>query len=172
MNRTRLGLFLLPLFSLGLVGCGDANANAPIKMKPVTYAEFENIIAQNKGKVVVVDFWAEFCGPCKDGMPHLVEMQKEFGKDGLVIVTLNIDNPMRPETIERAEQFLTAQGAGALINLTWNTEDLRAWRDHMNFDGIPHTYVYNRDGQKVEEFSGLQTQNVHKLVEELLKKTS
>jgi len=45
-----------------------------------------------KGKVVLVDFWASWCGPCKQEMPVLEQLHKKYAKQGLVIVGINIDN--------------------------------------------------------------------------------
>jgi thiol-disulfide isomerase/thioredoxin len=45
-----------------------------------------------KGKVVLVDFWASWCGPCRQEMPVLEQLHKKYAKQGLVIVGVNIDN--------------------------------------------------------------------------------
>src|ERR1039458_4636553 len=44
-----------------------------------------------KGKVVMVDFWASWCGPCKESFPAMNELQKKFGSSGLVIIAVNED---------------------------------------------------------------------------------
>jgi len=44
-----------------------------------------------KGKVVIVDFWASWCGPCKESFPAMNELQKKYGDQALVIVAVNVD---------------------------------------------------------------------------------
>ncbi len=59
-----------------------------------------------RGKVVLVDFWASWCGPCAQAFPWLAQMQQKYGEQGLVIVSINLD-----EDREAAETFLRAQPA-------------------------------------------------------------
>ena len=49
-------------------------------------------LKQLQGKVVLIDFWASWCGPCRQEMPVLEELHKKYAKQGLVIVGINIDN--------------------------------------------------------------------------------
>lgn len=44
-----------------------------------------------KGKVVLVDFWASWCGPCKESFPTMNELQKHYGPKGLIIIAVNVD---------------------------------------------------------------------------------
>jgi len=73
-----------------------------------------------KGKVVIVDFWASWCGPCKESFPAMNELQQKFGDRGLVIVAINEDeeksdmqeflksNPTRFTVVRDAAQKLVA----------------------------------------------------------------
>jgi thiol-disulfide isomerase/thioredoxin len=53
--------------------------------------ELEGTIPDLKGKVVLVDFWASWCAPCKESFPVMQELQEQFGSKGLVIVAVSVD---------------------------------------------------------------------------------
>ncbi len=59
-----------------------------------------------KGKIVIVDFWASWCGPCKDSFPAMNELQKKYGGQGLVIIAVNED-----EEKSDMQDFLKANAA-------------------------------------------------------------
>ncbi len=54
-----------------------------------------------KGKVVYIDFWASWCGPCRQSFPWMKAMHEKFGKDGLVILAINVDQEKK-----KADDFL------------------------------------------------------------------
>ena len=72
----------------------------PLDGKPFRLADF-------KGKVIVLDLWATWCGPCRYEVPHLVELTNEFGKKGVEVIGLTLENPETDEEKVRdfAEQF-------------------------------------------------------------------
>jgi thiol-disulfide isomerase/thioredoxin len=110
------------------------------KLKDVNGVEVSS--AQLKGKVVVVDFWATWCGPCRMEIPGYVELQKKYGKDRLVIVGMSVDaqgpgvvktfiekNHMNYQVVMADENVQAAFGG---------TEGIQA---------IPTTFIIDREGQ-------------------------
>ena len=69
----------------------QAPKDAKIELENVNFVQLEKAIAAHKGKVVLVDVWADFCLPCKKKFPHIVELSKTHGKDGLVVISLSVD---------------------------------------------------------------------------------
>lgn len=72
--------FLCALFSVGFL-CSGSNAGAGEAFDLSVYRD----------KVVIVDFWASWCVPCRRSFPWLNDMQKKYGDDGLVVVGVNMD---------------------------------------------------------------------------------
>jgi thiol-disulfide isomerase/thioredoxin len=63
-------------------------------------------VSDHKGKVVMLNLWGIWCGPCRDEMPHLNQMQKQYADKGLEIISLNIgDHEGRPEPVENIKKF-------------------------------------------------------------------
>ena len=63
-----------------------------------------------KGKVVIVDFWASWCGPCKDSFPVMNDLQKKYGDQGLVIIAVNVD-----EVASDMQDFLKENKAAFVV---------------------------------------------------------
>lgn len=53
-------------------------------------------LANYKGKVVLIDFWATWCTPCREEIPHFVELQKQYGDQGFQIVGISMDDNVKP----------------------------------------------------------------------------
>ena len=76
--------FCPPAFADG-IKVGDA-------LPDLAAAKIEGKLPDNlKGKVVLLDFWASWCDPCKESFPAMVELEKEYGPRGLVIIAVNVD---------------------------------------------------------------------------------
>lgn len=115
-----------------------------------------------KGKVVLVDFWAAWCGPCRQEMPNVVEAYNKYKAQGFEIVGVSLDR----------EQEKWLQGIKDL-NMTWpQMSDLMFWESPVvelyAFNGIPHTVLLDGEGKIIEK--NLRGKALHEKLEELLAK--
>jgi thiol-disulfide isomerase/thioredoxin len=89
------GFYAGHLFTGGSIEAAPASANAVDQLWKTTlpYAEGTNQpLASFKGKPVVVNFWASWCGPCVKEMPTLAAMQREYAKKGITFIGLGVDS--------------------------------------------------------------------------------
>lgn len=93
---------------------------------------------QFKGKVVVVDFWATWCGPCREEIPGYIKLQEKYGKDGLVIVGISLDR-RGPEAVRK---FAEREGMNYIVVMG----DAATVEAFGGFDAIPTTFLVDRDG--------------------------
>jgi peroxiredoxin len=105
-----------------------------------------------KGKAVVVDFWATWCGPCKIEMPWLVDLQKKYGPQGLQILGVAMDDA-DDETIQ---EF--ARKMGVNYPVLKGTEAVAD--QYGGLDGLPATFFVDRSGKIVDVAFGLVSQSV------------
>src|SRR4051794_8763344 len=95
---------------LALFAAAPAFAEDKVEAKVMKYDDLAKLIKDNKGKVIVVDFWQDFCTVCKREMPKRIELKKKYGDD-LIAVTVNLDDPNDPKFRERNEKTLQAKKA-------------------------------------------------------------
>jgi peroxiredoxin len=119
-------------------------------------------LADYKGKVVILDFWATWCPPCRKGIPDLVSIQKEFPKD-VVIIGISLDTDTKMEV----PAFVKSQGINYPI--VFGTEALV--KQYGGVEGIPTTFVIDKKGNIADIHVGLvpKVQFTDK-VKELLRK--
>ena len=101
-----------------------------------------------RGQVVVLDFWATYCPPCREEIPHLVRLQREFGPRGLKVVGLNVggeeDRPKIPGFVEQyGIQYQLAEPDDETVRLFLASDN-----------SIPQTFVLNRRGKIVLHLVG------------------
>ena len=122
-------------------------------MKPVaemSWTNFDGKIQKVKdleGKVVLLDFWATYCPPCIEEIPHLMDLQAKYGAE-LQIVGLHVggeeDKPKVPEFVER-------------LNITYTLaypEDALTAYVFGQQTAIPQTAVFDRSGKLVKKITG------------------
>lgn len=104
-------------------------------------------------KVVVVNIWATWCGPCRQEMPDLVKLNHEYKSKGLVVLGLATDYNER-QGIEHVKEFIKAQNVD--YKILWDDGALAGpLVQAMNGRPvIPQSFVISRDGRIVKHFSG------------------
>ena len=129
-------------------------ARPAVTLRLVDRAEYDSILKELRGQVVLVDFWATWCIPCVQAFPHTVEWAEKYADQGLVCVSVSFDDPDEQGTNAQTLAFLKRQGAEKLVNLI-----SRYGADAGSFDafeisggGIPHYKLYDREGNLIRSF--------------------
>lgn len=122
-------------------------------LKPIaemSWTTFEGPVQKLKdfhGKVVILDFWATYCPPCIEEIPHLMELKQRYGDD-LVLIGLHVggeeDRPKVPEFVERLKiSYPLATPEDALTSFIFGQET-----------AIPQTAIFDRSGKLVKKIVG------------------
>lgn len=146
----RTGLMLL------LVSVVSSNTTAA--------ADFD--LQEFRGKVVVLDFWASWCVPCRRSFPWMNSMQEKYGDEGLVIIGVNLD-----AVDADAQAFL--QETPAEFRIISDPQGVLA-REH-DVIAMPTSYIFDRDGNLVTRHLGFKVKRQEEyealLIETLNRKT-
>jgi len=130
-----------------------AAAFAQTKLTPVDDAGYAKLIASHKGRVVLVDFWATWCKPCRVQTPELVKLEQKLRARGFDLVTISSDT---------AEQ----QGAALKVLKDDGIAGPAYWKNVADDDkfydtldpkwggALPAMFLYDRNGKKVKSFIG------------------
>jgi thiol-disulfide isomerase/thioredoxin len=119
-----------------------------VKLDVVKWPGLEKAIAAHKGKVVLIDIWADFCIPCKKEFPHFIELHHKYAKDGLVCISVSVDDI---DDKERTLKFLRSQKATTINYLIDESADV--WQNKLDATVPPNAIIFGRDGQRVKRFS-------------------
>lgn len=102
-------------------------------------------IAANRGKVVLIDFWATWCGPCRDKLPELLELYERYHSKGLEIIGISLDDSEAKGGLAKLKDFVAKRG------LTWpQYHQGSGWESEFSsrwgVDGIPMTFLIDKRG--------------------------
>src|SRR5918994_437160 len=106
-------------------------------------------LSDYKGKVILLDFWATWCGPCRIEIPHFVELQRQYGPQGLVVLGLSVD-----DTVDKLKPFARELQMNYPVLVGLGRDDVQdafgpIW-------GIPTTFLISREGKICRKNSGVQ----------------
>jgi thiol-disulfide isomerase/thioredoxin len=167
MLRKRLSV--LSLAAAGLVGCNPHSASpAPPKQSVIAAGEIGSRLpdfsvkdlqgreissADLRGKVVLIDFWATWCQPCKKEMPGYQKLLDQYGSSGFAVVGFKFDTMMDMEDPVRF-----AKKIGVRYPLAVAPDDLK--QKFGGIEGLPTTMLYDRQGILRKKVIGFEYTNV------------
>jgi cytochrome c biogenesis protein CcmG/thiol:disulfide interchange protein DsbE len=124
-------------------------------------------LEQYAGNVVLVDFWASWCGPCRESFPWMEEMARSHANEGLVIVAVNLD-----EDRAAAEAFLKVN---KLAGIEKRFDPNGELAERYGVSSMPFSLLFNREGQPVYRHAGFhadQTAEYEEHIKALLNDTT
>ena len=123
---------------------------------PADKLKMDSVLAANKGNVVVLNFWAYWCAPCKEEFPELVKLYNNYKDKGLKVIfyTLDTDDDLKtkaPAYLKEQKVDFTTYSNGfdkdeKLINYIDNTWD----------GALPSTFIFDKTGKLVQRLTGKQ----------------
>jgi len=138
----------------------DPQLSCPADAKPAnlnfTLKDANNrdvALSQYKGKVIVIDFWATWCGPCKVEIPHFVEFQEKYGKAGLQIVGISVD-----DTADKLAPYIRDMKMNYPVLQGLDHDDVQG--AYGPIVGIPVSVLISRDGKICATHTGLTGKDV------------
>jgi thiol-disulfide isomerase/thioredoxin len=120
---------------------------------------FEALISSHKGKVIYLDFWASWCGPCRKSFPWMNNIQEKYQQQGLVIISVNVDNNKA-----LADKFLAEIPANFTVFYDPKGKVARQFK----LKGMPSSYIIDRSGKVISTHVGFSQSKKTKYEQELI----
>lgn len=141
----------LPAIAQAAIGAAAPSFDLPGTGAPVRLADL-------RGRVVLVDFWASWCAPCKQSFPWMNEMQAKYGSKGLQVVAINVDSKRAD-----ADRFLatTPVQFAVAFDPAGNTPKAYAIR------GMPSSFIVGTDGKVLYAHTGFRDSDKDDLEEKI-----
>ena len=141
-----------------LVAGRPSVADAAERVRPLLPSQYRTeILAPAKGRVLLVNFWATWCEPCREEMPALERASRAFSAKDLAVVLVSLDSPSTG--LSAVPKFLDAKRIPFVCWLA-KSRDPQLFIDAVdkNWDGtLPYTMIYDREGNPAVKLTGKQS---------------
>jgi thiol-disulfide isomerase/thioredoxin len=158
-----------------LAGCSDppspeSGTTEQVALEIIDEAAFAKVLDGQRGKVVLVDFWATWCEPCRELFPHTVQLHRRLAERGLAVISVSLDDP--DDRRAAALEFLVGQEAVFQNFISPYGAGTRSI-DAFELEGpLPQMKLYDRQGRLRQTFGGksgtVDLRQLDQAVEELL----
>lgn len=124
-------------------------------------------LTDKKGKVVLINLWGIWCGPCIKEMPHLIEMQDKYRDKGFEVLGLNVgDENLEKESAENIKAF--AEKMKLNYQLGWAEDAFyKGLLDVTKFPGVPQSFLLDRDGKLSQVYVGGSPKTIARMKEDV-----
>ena len=119
----------------------------------------EQTVSQHRGKVVIVTFWASWCGPCRRELPVLGQFQRAVGKDALEVIAINVKEPRR--------DYLGVIRANRDLELTWVHDSSGATAVRYGVQALPNMFIMDREGKVAHVHRGYSEESLPVFIREI-----
>jgi thiol-disulfide isomerase/thioredoxin len=143
MKRALAALFCMPLLATGPL----------VPLVAVNEAGFQKLVDSHRGKVVLYDFWATWCAPCRAELPQLAVLQDKLRSKGLQVVTISADDKEHRPAAEKFIQMFRVDGPAYLKQADDDDHFINAI-DPKWSGALPALFLYDKTGHKVRSFIG------------------
>jgi thiol-disulfide isomerase/thioredoxin len=147
----------LAALGLTLVLGAALAADAPRLKGEIDAKQFHELVAREKGKVVLVNFWATWCVPCREEFPDLVRLEAAYRSKGVTVIGVSTD---LGKDVSAVEKFLAANDpafANYHKKIGGDDQDFIDSVDPKWGGELPFSVLYARDGHKAAALSGKQS---------------
>lgn len=130
-----------------LASAGTAKVPAPRFALPSAQDGKTVSLDDHRGKVILINFWATWCGPCRMEVPSLVKLQEQYASKGFTVIGVSMDEG----GAKAVDRFIKKNG----INYPVVMGDSKIARDFGGVAGIPYSFLVDRSGTIVTAYPGL-----------------
>ncbi len=167
--RTAAKMASFMIIFLSCVGCTENNASSDPLAPDFSLTDLSGHVIslkQHRGHVVLLDFWATWCGPCRMTIPELIKVSEKYGRDEVIVLGISLDNPQKV-TNQQLQTFKERSRINYPV-LRYNTKVIQ---DYFGNDpvAIPTMVIIDREGRIRDKLVGFKPNGIEEALDRLLK---